>query len=190
MRNPEFIIYTGPMASSKTSSLLMMLERFKYQNKNVVVFKPLIDDRYANAEIVSHNHSFRHSAVSIRNATEIMEYLMNADKVFECVVVDEAFMIPGIAENLIWLYRNGTTVVVSTLDISATGNVFPEVQDMLPWATEIHKLTAVCTFCGEDARYTHRKNISEDEIQVGGLDMYEPRCYKCCPAVNMRDYGN
>jgi thymidine kinase len=94
----------------------------------------------------------------------------------DVVAVDEAFMVKDVSETLVWLYRTGVSIVVSTLDVSATGKVFSEVRDMMPWATRIKKCTAVCTVCGSDAHYTHKKVVSEKEIEVGGMDAYEPRC--------------
>lgn len=176
MQNPEFICYVGPMFATKTSSLLMTLERFKYQNKVIAAFKPQLDDRYADAEIVSHN-GFRYPAKGIKEGPDVIEYLSNPDvKQPNVIAVDEAFMIPGIAETLIWLYRNGFTIIVSSLDISATGRIFTEIEKMLPWATRVEKCTAVCTVCGSDAHYTHRKVAGGEEIEIGGAEIYEPRC--------------
>ena len=93
------------------------------------------------------------------------------------IAVDEAFMIEGSAESLLSLFRSGKTVVVSSLQLSATGKVFSEIRDMMPWATTIEICPAVCTVSGLDAYYTHRKFDSMNEITVGGSDLYEPRCW-------------
>lgn len=174
--NPAFICFVGPMFATKTSSLLMMLERYKYQNKVIAAFKPQMDDRYADTEIVSHN-GFRYPARAIKVGPDIIAYLSEPEvKAPHVIAVDEAFMIPGIADTLIWLYQNGFNVVVSSLDISATGKVFSEIEKMLPWATRVEKCSAVCTVCGADAHYTHRKTAGGEEIEIGGAEMYEPRC--------------
>jgi thymidine kinase len=92
-----------------------------------------------------------------------------------------------VAGVLTWLYRTGIDVVVSTLDISATGKPFHEVEKLLPWATHIEKCSAVCTQCGRDAFYTHKKQVSsDDEIEVGGAEMYEPRCSRHHIAIDLR----
>ena len=93
------------------------------------------------------------------------------------IAVDEAFMIDGVADALIDAYRRGSTVLVSTIELSSSCNVFTEVEKMLPWATEIAKCTAVCVICGDDAQYTHRKVDNLAEIAVGGAELYEPRCW-------------
>ena len=86
-------------------------------------------------------------------------------------------MIEGSADALVQLFREGKTVVVSSLQLSATGNVFEEVRDMMPWATKIEVCPAVCTVSGNDAYYTHKKVDDLAEIAVGGSELYEPRCW-------------
>ena len=82
------------------------------------------------------------------------------------------------AEALIELFRLGKTIVVSSLQLSASGNVFEEVRDMMPWATKIVVCPAVCTVSGQDAYYTHKKINDLAEITVGGSELYEPRCWE------------
>ena len=173
--NPVFKVFIGPMFSSKTSRLLMELERYKHQKKSVMCFKPQIDDRYATNEIVSHS-GWKAPAKCVKAGADILGILAELDSEPRVIAVDEAFMIPGSAETLIWLYRNGFTVVVSSLEMSATGKPFHEIEKMLPWATAIEKCTAVCTVCGRDAHYTHKKQTGGEEIEVGGSELYEPRC--------------
>lgn len=175
-KNPEFIIYCGPMFSAKTTSLLLVLEKYKHQKKKIAVFKPLIDDRYSYDRITSHGGSSTYSNV-VTVASDLLKVLSEMDSEPDVVAVDEAFMIPGISEVLIYLYRLGMTVIVSSLDVSANGKPFLEVEKMFPWATQVHKLSAACTICGADAHYTHKKTSSSEEIEVGGSDIYEPRCF-------------
>jgi len=93
-------------------------------------------------------------------------------------------MIPGVAETLTWLFKNRFSIVVSTLDISASGKPFSEVEKMLPWATCIEKCCAVCVICGKDAFYTHKKQVGGDEIEIGGDELYEPRCFTHAVLIN------
>lgn len=183
---PEFIVYTGPMFSSKTSKLLSSLERYKYQQKRVAVYKPEIDDRYSESEVMTHG-GLKVSAFCVKTGADIIENLATLSENPHVVAVDEAFMIPGIAETLIWLYRNAYTVVVSSLELSAAGTVFPEVEKMLPWATKVEKCTAVCTVCGRDAHYTHKKQTGGEEIEVGGSELYEPRCIHHHLCIDIRN---
>jgi thymidine kinase len=184
-QNPTMTVYVGPMFGTKTSRLLLDLERFKYQHKRVMAFKPAIDDRYGRADIVSHM-GWCYPAIRVTDGPDILKALSEADEAPEVVAVDEAFMIPGVAEVLTWLFRTGISVVVSTLDLSSTGKAFPEVEKLLPWATRIEKCVAVCTECGSDAHYTHKKNVSDEEIEVGGAELYSPRCFRHHIAIDNR----
>ena len=112
----------------------------------------------------------------VNSGMEIHQYITHHDE-YDVIAVDEAFMIEGCAESLLSLFRQGKTIVVSSLQLSATGNVFEEVRDMMPWATKIEICPAVCTISGLDAYYTHRKFQNMDEITVGGSDIYEPRSW-------------
>ncbi len=181
------------MFSSKTTKLLSALERFKYQRKRVAVFKPSIDDRYSTGEVVSHS-GWSAVATGVKTGADILEILAQMPDEPDVVAVDEAFMIPNIAEVLVWLYRNGVSVVVATLDISSQGKAFHEVERLLLWATHIEKCASVCTVCGRDAFYTHKKQIDDKddivvtgtEVHVGGAELYEPRCFSHHIAVDKR----
>jgi len=185
MHNPTFTVFCGPMFSSKSSRLLMQLERYKYQHKLVAVFKPKVDIRYSVSDIVTHG-GWKHSAVTVDTAAEILEHIFKNEQTPDVIAVDEAFMLPGIAEVLIFLYRSGFNVVVSSLDMAANGKPFSEIEKILPWATHIEKCTAICTVCGHDAHYTHKKVVGGDEVtvEVGGDELYEPRCHSHHLAIN------
>lgn len=186
-RNPTFIVYAGPMWSGKTSRLLSDLDRFKYQKKTALVFKPQIDDRYSTDDVISHG-GWRVPAVTVKAGADILGILANIDgDPPDVIAVDEAFMIPGISEALVWLFRHGFSIIVSTLDISATGKAFHEIEKMLVWATRVEKCAAVCTVCGQDAFYTHKKQVDGEEIQVGGDELYEPRCALHHVAIDLRE---
>lgn len=183
--NPEFIVYCGPMFSSKTSRLLSTLEKYKYQHKKIAVFKPNIDDRYSYSEVATHS-GWKVPAVCVKTGAEILEYLTSLDEEPQVVAVDEAFMIPGSADALTWLFTYGFTIVVSSLEMSAAGKPFSEIEKMLVWATQVEKCTAVCTVCGRDAHYTHKKQTGGEEIEVGGSELYEPRCYSHHLSIDQR----
>lgn len=187
--NPTFTIFTGPMMSSKTSRLLSELDRYKYQHKKAIVFKPRMDDRFGISEVTTHS-GWKTPAVCIKIGADILAHLAEIDEEPTIIAVDEAFMIPGIAESLIWLFRNNFTIVVSSLEMSASGKPFKEIEKMLVWATRIEKCTAVCTVCGRDAHYTHKKLIGGDEIEVGGSEIYEPRCYSCSTFIMNKEISN
>lgn len=177
MTNPELIVFVGPMFSSKTSKLLMTLERFKYQGKKIVVFKPKLDDRYSTDQVVSHS-GWKAPATIVDSGSQMLEVLENLDKIPDVVAVDEMFMLDRSAEVLVWLFKQGVTVVVATLDLSFSGQAFSEVEKLLPWATHVEKCSAVCMVCGRDAFYSHKKVDDDRNIQIGGAETYEPRCFE------------
>tara|TARA_R100000664_G_C2759498_1_gene149367 strand:- start:692 stop:1261 length:570 start_codon:yes stop_codon:yes gene_type:complete len=176
-RMPEFIIFTGPMFGAKTSRLLSTIDRFSYQNRSVISFKPKIDRRYSETSITTHN-GISIDALSVSTGEEIISKVSLLEDDADVIAIDEAFMIDGCAQAALSLFRQGKTIVVSSLQLSATGNVFTEVRDMMPWATKIEVCPAVCTVSGHDAYYTHKKVDNLAEITVGGSDLYEPRCWK------------
>lgn len=176
---PELIVYTGPMFGSKTTKMLTVLERASFQKKRVIAFKPRMDDRYDSGKIVTHA-GLSFEAQNVNAGNEILELSQE----YEVIGVDEAFMIEGAASALIDLYKQGKTVVVSSIQLSASGQVFEEIRDIFPWATKIEVCPAVCPVTGEDAFFTVRKFDSGEEIKVGGSDLYEPRSWKCTPFAN------
>lgn len=180
--NPVFIVYCGPMFSSKTTGLLSSIDRFKYQNKKIAAFKPGIDDRYS-VDYISTHSGWRFPAKCVKIGSDILQHLSESEENPQVIAVDEAFMIPGVSKVLIWLYRQGYSVVVSSLDLSATGKSFEEIEKILPWATIVEKRSAVCVVCSKDAYYTYKKQTGGDEIEVGGSELYEPRCCRCHPQI-------
>ena len=163
----------------------MELERYKHQKKTIMCFKPHIDDRYSVDEIVSHS-GWKTPARCVKSGADVLGILADIDVEPHVIAVDEAFMIPGISSVLLWLYSKGFDVIVSTLDLSAKGKPFAEVEKLLSHATHLHKCTAVCTVCGRDAPYTHKKQLGGDDIEVGGAELYEPRCFSHHLAIDQR----
>jgi thymidine kinase len=180
--NPEFIVFCGPMASAKTSRMLLALEKFKCQGRRIIVFKPAIDDRYSKSDVITHT-GWKYDARAVKDNVDMLSVLSEDPVDYNVIAVDEQFMIPGSADVLIFLYRKGFTIAVSTLDLSSKGKPFDEVQKILPYATRIEKCVAVCPICGSDAHYTYRK-VQDEENMVGGLDIYEPRCFTHYLAIN------
>ena len=187
--DPEFIIFTGPMFGSKTTRMLAVIDRYRYQNRSVMAFKPAIDDRYSSSDISTHSGG-RLSAVCVKSGEEIEKVIQALSKRVDVIAVDESFMIPDSSKTLIKLFREGYTVIVSSLQLSASGKIFEEVRDIMPWATRIEVCPAVCPVTGRDAYYTHRKVEGLEEIVVGGSDLYEPRCWEMHTYVNGRESQN
>lgn len=183
-RDPEFILFCGPMFSSKTSRLLAAVDRCKYQNLSVAVFKPRMDDRYSQSTITTHT-GMSIPATCIGSGGEILQAVSEIG-VCDVVAVDEAFMIDGSASALLALYRQGKSIIVSSIQLSASGLPFEEVRDMMPYATKVEVCPAVCPITGRDAYYTERKVQGLGEIAVGGSDMYYPVCWQHHHYMNKR----
>jgi thymidine kinase len=166
------------MWSGKTTRLTAAVERHKIRKSSVICFKPEIDGRYADSEIVTHSGS-RVSAISVSSGSQILEHVKRIRP--EVIAVDEAFMIDDCADSLIEVFKSGVSVYVSSIELSANLKSFDEVERMMPFATRIEKCTAVCVSCGGDAALTHRRVPSLEEISVGGADSYEPMCWSCHP---------
>ena len=109
-RMPEFIIFTGPMFGAKTSRLLSTIDRFNYQNRTVVVFKPKIDRRYSESSVTTHN-GLSIPAISVSSGSEIFNTVINDERNPDVIAVDEAFMIENVASALIDFYQKNKKVL-------------------------------------------------------------------------------
>jgi thymidine kinase len=181
-KKPTLTIYTGPMWGGKTARLLADLDRITRQGKKIVVFKPKMDYRYTQEEIVSHS-GMRWPAYCVSSGEEIIKHLFGLDEVPDVIAVDEAFMIAGVSDTLVSLFRMGKDVIVSSIEMSATCAPFEEMTKLFPWATSVVKCPAVCVMCKEDAYYSYAKITLQDDVTVGGDELYEPRCWNCHPSV-------
>lgn len=176
-------MFLGPMFSSKTSLLLKYVEHFKYQNKKIAAFKPKMDERYSKSEIVTHA-GWKLKAEPVNKGSNIISWLSQNMSDVEVVAIDEFFMIPGISEVVLDLFKQGVTVIAASLDLSATLQPFPEVNETLPYCTKIKKCKAVCSSCLKDgAQYTHAKKQMSKEIVVGGAETFSAMCYDCHPLL-------
>ena len=172
MNIPEFKIYTGPMFGGKTTRLLADLERYQYQNKKTILFKPSIDQRYSTSSVTTHKGQ-KVESLSIVDGSEIIARSSG----FDIIAVDEMFMIPHSADALLELFSNGKTILVSTLQLTSHPYGLSEVSKIMPFATKIEICPAVCAKCEKDAYYTRRLADGDGEVQVGGKESYQPLCF-------------
>ena len=172
------------MFSSKTTKLLMQADKRQYQKQNIIAFKSKMDDRYSEkGEIVTHNFN-KLEAHLVNTGKEIIEIMQKNDiggDFYDCVIIDELFLIEGSAQECINLFKMGYDVVIASIDLNFLGEPFDEIQKIMPYCTRIVKCKAVCTVCQKDARYTFKKqqyslSNANKKIQVGGSELYEPRC--------------
>lgn len=175
-------VISGPMFAGKTEELLRRVKRLEYAKKNIVVFKPLIDDRYAQDEVVSHNKN-RTKSVNISQASEIFKHI---DKQTEVVAIDEVQFLDEEAVKICeFLASKGIRVIVSGLDREFRGEPFSFMPKLLAIAEYVTKLTAICVKCGAPATRTQRivngkpARYIDPIVLIGAEESYEARCRSC-----------
>ena len=175
-------VISGPMFAGKTEELLRRVKRLEYAKKNIVVFKPLMDDRYAENEVVSHNQN-RTRSVNISLAKEIFDYV---DKETQVVAIDEVQFLDEEAVKIIeYLASRGVRVIVSGLDKEFRGEPFSFMPKLLAIAEYVTKLTAICVKCGAPATRTQRivngkpAKYNDPIVLIGAEESYEARCRAC-----------
>jgi len=169
-------VICGPMFSGKSEELIRRLRRAMIARKRVEVFKPAIDNRYSDDEIVSHG-DLRMKSQVVGGASQILEGM---DWRSEVIGVDESnFMGADLVDVAQRLADSGKQVIIAGLDTDYLGRPFPPMPDLLALAESITKTLAICVRCGNPAKHTQRLRGSEELIQVGAADMYEARCRRC-----------
>ncbi len=169
-------VICGPMFSGKSEELIRRLRRAMIARKRVEVFKPVIDNRYSDDEIVSHG-DLRMMSQVVANAGEITNRI---DWRTEVVGVDEAnFMGPELVAVAQRLADSGKQVIIAGLDTDYLGRPFPPIPDLLAHAESITKTLAICVRCGNPAKHTQRLRGADELIVVGASDLYEARCRRC-----------
>ncbi|MFQ5738088.1 MAG: thymidine kinase [Acidobacteriota bacterium] len=173
-------VVCGPMFSGKSEELIRRLRRAEIARQRVQIFKPGLDQRYANREIVSHS-DLRIAADLVSGAGEILDRL---DPRTEVVGIDEAQFLSGdLVDTAQKLADMGKRVIVAGLDTDFLGRPFEPVPQLMTVAEEVTKLLAICVRCGNPAKHTQRLVASEERILVGARGMYEARCRRCFEPV-------
>lgn len=168
-------VISGSMFSGKTEELIRRLNRARIANLNVEIFKPGIDVRYDEEDIVSHNkNSIRSTPVNM--AEEILLYSGSCD----VVGIDEAqFFDDALVDVVNKLADAGKRVILAGLDMDSNGVPFGPMPYLMAVAEYVTKVHAICVNCGEIAHYSFRKSASESQILLGEHDVYEARCRSC-----------
>ena len=169
-------VIVGPMFSGKSEELIRRLKRAEIARQRVQIFKPVIDQRYAHTDIVSHS-GFELPSEIVRNANEVFEKVQARTEV---VGIDEGqFLGDGLVDICMRMADAGKRVIVTGLDTDYLGRPFDPMPRLLAVSEEITKLLAICVQCGNPAVHTQRLVASDDLIVVGAAGMYEPRCRRC-----------
>ncbi len=175
-------IITGPMYSGKSEELIRRIRRVKIAKKNVKVFKPIIDNRYSNDNVVSHSGDSI-EAIPVDHPEELYDRL---DDDTEVVAIDEIqFFSEEIVEIIETLADEGMRVIVAGLDRDFKNEPFTPVPELLAKAEYIEKLHAICLQCGDPATRTQRlidgepASYNDPLILIGATENYEARCRSC-----------
>lgn len=175
-------VICGCMFAGKTEELIRRINVLSYARKNILVFKPKIDDRYSTTEIASHAGS-KLPCIVISEAKEILDHV-NYDT--DVVAIDEVqFFDEDVVDICEYLADSGLRVMVAGLDKDFRGEPFGVLPDLLTRAEFVTKLTAVCAKCGAPATRTQRiingkpASFNDPIVLVGAKEAYEPRCRHC-----------
>jgi len=168
-------VIAGSMFSGKTEELIRRLRRAKFAGLRVEIFKPAVDVRYSETNVVSHNENSIMST-PVQNAASILLLTSGV----EVVGIDEAqFFDESLVEVCTKLADAGTRVIVAGLDMDFSGRPFGPMPALMAVAEYISKVHAICVRCGNLANYSHRKTKSEKVVVLGEKDIYEPLCRSC-----------
>ena len=168
-------IVCGPMFSGKTEELIRRVKRAQIAKQKVQIFKPSVDDRYHESDIVSHSSQAIQS-VPVPSSLDILDRVFDSTRV---VAIDEVqFFDDDIIMVAAKLARRGVRVICAGLDQDYMGKPFGPIPHLLAIADSVNKVHAICTVCGAPATKTYRKNDCENtkQLLVGESDLYEARC--------------
>ncbi|HKJ43380.1 MAG TPA: thymidine kinase [Sunxiuqinia sp.] len=173
-------VIAGAMFSGKTEELIRRLRRAQYARQQVEIFKPVIDTRYSQDEVVSHDENSIQST-PVENSSNILLLAGNVD----VVGIDEAqFFDKGLVEVCQKLANLGTRVIIAGLDMDFQGRPFGPMPDLMAVADYVSKVHAICMRCGSVAQFSHRLVSNEKQVLLGEKSEYEPLCRECYNKVN------
>lgn len=168
-------VICGSMFSGKTEELIRRMKRATIANLKTEILKPAVDNRYDEANVVSHDENTIVS-VAVQHSQNILLLAHDAD----VIGIDEAqFFDSGIVSVCDQLALGGKRVIVAGLDMDYLGRPFGPIPQLLAVADYITKLHAICVHCGNIASRSYRKTKQSGQVVIGELDIYEPRCRVC-----------
>ena len=176
VRRPGRIeVVCGSMFSGKTEELIRRLRRAQFAKQKVEIFKPSIDTRYSDEEVVSHDHNTI-SSTPIESSASIL--LLSSD--IDVVGIDEAqFFDDGLVDVCNQLANRGVRVIVAGLDMDFKGIPFGPMPALCAIADDVTKVHAICVKCGSLAYVSHRTVDSDRRVLWGETMEYEPLCREC-----------
>ena len=175
-RHPGRIeVVCGSMFSGKTEELIRRMRRAQFARQKVEIFKPSIDTRYSEEEVVSHDRN----AIPSTPIDASAQILLLATDI-DVVGIDEAqFFDEGLVDVCNELANRGVHVIVAGLDMDYKGVPFGPTPSLCAIADEVTKVHAICVRCGALAYVSHRKVSNDRRVLLGEIDEYEPLCREC-----------
>lgn len=175
MQKGSIEVICGSMFSGKTEELLRRLRRAEFAKMKIVVFKPIVDSRYDNNKVVSHDKNTIQS-IPIKKTEEIFSHI---NKV-QVIAIDEAqFFDTNLIKVCTTLANNGKRIIIAGLDMDFLGNPFGVMPQLLAIAEQITKVHAICVDCGENANHSFRKTHDKELVKLGEKNEYKPLCRSC-----------
>ena len=174
----------GSMFSGKTEELIRRLNRANIAKLNVAIFKPAIDTRYHDQNIVSHN-ALTIPSLPVQTAGQILQQAVGCD----VIGIDEAqFFDAEIVAVCNQLASQGQRVIVAGLDMDFSGKPFGCIPQLMAVAEYVTKVHAICVVCGDIAHYSYRLVPSQERVLLGETDSYEARCRRCFNLGSQADH--
>ncbi|WP_020527405.1 thymidine kinase [Flexithrix dorotheae] len=168
-------VVCGSMFSGKTEELIRRVNRAVIAQQKIQIFKPGIDNRYHESDVVSHNKN-KVVSIPVNSAKEVLSHCQDCD----VIAIDEAqFFDAEIVSVCIRLANRGKRVIVCGLDMDFEGKPFGPMPELMSIAEFVTKLHAICAQCGDVASYSYRLVDSQDKVLLGETSSYEARCRKC-----------
>ena len=168
-------VVCGSMFSGKTEELIRRMRRAKFAKQKVEIFKPSIDTRYSDIEVVSHDQT---SIKSTPVDTSSSILLLSSD--IDVVGIDEAqFLDDGLVDVCNELANRGVRVIIAGRDMDFKGNPFGPMPALCAIADEVTKVHAICVRCGALAYLSHRLVHNDKQVLLGEKMEYEPLCRDC-----------
>ena len=178
-RRGRIEVVCGSMFSGKTEELIRRLKRAKFAKQKIEIFKPAIDTRYSEEDVVSHD-SNSITSTPLDSSASIL--LLSSD--IDVVGIDEAqFFDMGLIEVCNQLADNGIRVICAGLDMDFRGVPFGPMPGLMAIADDVTKVHAICVKCGDLAMYSHRKVSGDKQVMLGETQEYEPLCRHCYQEV-------
>jgi thymidine kinase len=168
-------VICGSMFSGKTEELIRRINRARYAKLSVKVFKPKLDVRYDETDVVSHNATSQ-ASTPVSKSSDILLLAGHA----QVVGIDEAqFFDNKLPDICTTLANKGIRVIIAGLDMDFKGRPFGPMPTLMAIAESVTKVHAVCLRCGNPALYSYRLVPSKEKVLLGEKDSYEPRCRIC-----------